>query len=301
MAIDTIARGLASSLVGADGKIATDKMPTLNGTGSLTGFFPVGKLTDPALVEGKTAEEILLMMLFGVVNPVLTDPTLSMSLSAENAIPIIGRPSRIQGSLIFDRGSIEPAYETSGYRAGEPSKFTINDVVINSNQNIQDFDITINPTTTEINLIYSVNYGEGEQPTNSIGQPYGAPLEAGTIADSLTITAAYALYDQYGIDVSFDWFEDEDGQGYISTFATEGSGTKQSFSLSENVTVVGVKAFDTMTQKWTWLGGTTAANSLTHFDKKLVSGASFGETENQVVYVHNQPASGERELRIYVI
>jgi hypothetical protein len=96
-------------------------------------------------------------------------------------------------------------------------------------------------------------------------------------------------------------FEDEDGQGYISTFATEGSGTKQSFALSENVTVVGVKAFDTMTQKWTWLGGTTAANSLTHFDKKLVSGTSFGETENQVVYVHNQPASGERELRIYII
>ena len=59
MAIDIIARGLATSLVGPDGKIASDKMPTLSGTEGLTGFYPLGKLTDPSLVEGKTAEEIL--------------------------------------------------------------------------------------------------------------------------------------------------------------------------------------------------------------------------------------------------
>jgi hypothetical protein len=130
MAIDNVARGLASSLVGADGKIAGDKMPTLTGTSDLTGFFPVGKLTDSSLVEGKTAEEILLMMLFGVVNPVLTAPKLSIALSADNEVPIIGRPSVIRGSLAFDRGKIDPAYGTSGYRAGEAISYSIGDLIV---------------------------------------------------------------------------------------------------------------------------------------------------------------------------
>ena len=293
MAIDTIARGLASSILGADGKIASDKMPTLTGTSGLTGFFPVGKLTDSSLVEGKTAEEILLMMLFGVVNPVLVDPSLSISFSEENLTPIIGRPSRLKGSLVCSRGQIDPAYGTSGYRAGEISSYSVGGKVIDSNATIQEFDIEIIPESTTVSLSYSVSYGAGEQPMNSIGQPVGAPLEAGTIAKTVELTAAHPLYDRYGNDLSFSWFEENDGQGYEVVFASEGSGAKQSFALTEEATVVGIKAFDVMTQKWTWLGGTTAANSLTHFDVTSDSGMK--------VYVHNQPASGERELRLYVM
>ena len=91
MAIDIIARGLATSLVGSDGKISSDKMPTLQGTSELTGFTSIGKLTDPSLIEGKTAEEILLMMLYGVVSPTLTEPKLSISLSEDSLPLVIGR------------------------------------------------------------------------------------------------------------------------------------------------------------------------------------------------------------------
>lgn len=42
MAIDTIARGLASSIIGPDGKIESSKMPTLNEVPADATFYPVG-------------------------------------------------------------------------------------------------------------------------------------------------------------------------------------------------------------------------------------------------------------------
>ena len=42
MAIDIIARGLATSLIGADGKIDSAKMPVLNEVPEGTPFYPVG-------------------------------------------------------------------------------------------------------------------------------------------------------------------------------------------------------------------------------------------------------------------
>lgn len=301
MAIDIIARGLASSLLGSDGKVASDKMPVLSGTSDLTGFTSIGKLTDASLVEGKTAEEILLMMLYGVVSPTLTEPSLSIAISDESLPLIIGREQALKGALTFDRGKIEPAYGTSGYRAGAPTNYSIGDTTVEATGTSYDFEISLIPTETSVTLNYGVAYGEGEQPLNSIGQAFSAPYPAGSIASTTTVTATYAIYDAFGNELSFTWFEDSDGQGYFSTFASEGSGIKQSFCISDKLNVVGIKGFDTLTQQWTWLGGESAKGSLTHFDTTTIIGESLGETTNYTLYTHNQPASGERELRIYVI
>ena len=300
MPIDIIARGLASSLVGSDGKIAAEKMPTLNGTAELTGFTSIGKLTDASLVEGKTAEEILMMMLYGVVNPTLIDPSLSIALNDDNDMLIIGRQSSLKGTLTFDRGKIEPAYGTSGYRAGAPISYTVGEYSIAAISNQYDFEIQITPTEEKVILSCSVSYGSGEQPLNSIGQPIGAPVSAGFIHSSVELTAAYALFNQFGQEQKFEWFEDEAGQGYLSTFASESTGEKQSFAVSSAVSVVGIKSYDAMSHSWQWLGGSATA-SLKHFDTTIISGESLGETTEYVLYTHNQPAKGERMLRIYVM
>ena len=300
MAIDIIARGLATSLIGADGKIDSAKMPVLNEVPEGTPFYPVGQLSDSRLVAGKTAEEILLMILYGVVSPTLTNPELSIALSADNQQLIIGRKSLIAGSLSFNRGKIDPAYGTSGYRSGAPISYTIGNLTVTSSNNSYDFQIELTPTLTTTSLIYGVTYGKGEQPVNSIGQNVDQPLEEGSIYHSIELNAAYALYDMNGKDILFQWFEDNDGQGYLSAFASEGAGNKQSFAISSKLNVVGIKAFNPMTQQWEWLGGSARA-SLTHFDATIINGESLNETEDYVLYTHNQPAKGERELRIYVI
>ena len=158
MAIDIIARGLATSLVGSDGKISSEKMPVLSGTSDLSGFTSIGKLTDPSLVEGKTAEEILLMMLYGVVSPTLTNPSLSIAFNEDSFPLVIGRESLLKGTLTFDRGKIEPAYGTSGYRAGALSYYTINDNL----NTLSDFELLVVPTSTEFQVICEAHYEQGE-------------------------------------------------------------------------------------------------------------------------------------------
>lgn len=135
---------------------------------------------------------------------------------------------------------------------------------------------------------------------NSIGQPVGAPLPSGLISSTIELTAAYALYNASGIEQEFEWFEDDAGQGYVSIFASEGSGIQQSFAIADTFTVAGIKTFNPMTQQWEWLGGSAKA-SLTHFDTSVIDGESLGEAVNYVLYTHNQPAKGERKLRIYVL
>jgi hypothetical protein len=257
-------------------------------------------LNNPDLVTGKTAEEILLMMLYGIVSPTFTEPSLSIALSDENEQLIIGRPSVLKGALTFNRGKIDPAFTTSGYRAGAPINYSIGDHVFETTSTVYDFEIELTPTITKSSLPYSVLYSAGEQPVNSIGQPVGAPLASGLLSSTLELTAAYALYNVDGEEHSFEWFEDESGHGYLSTFTSEGSGKKQMFSVADVLSVVGIKTFNPMTQQWEWLGGSANA-SLTHFDTTTINGESLGETVNYVLYTHNQPAKGERELRIYVL
>ena len=149
MAIDIIARGLATSLIGPDGKVASDKMPILSGTTELEGFTSIGHHTDASLIEGKTAEEILLMMLYGIVNPTFTTPKLSIALHDEKAALIIGREVALNGTIVFDQGKIEPAFGTSGKRAGAPMSYSIGDTTIESSSTQYDFSISFIPTQKE--------------------------------------------------------------------------------------------------------------------------------------------------------
>jgi hypothetical protein len=113
-------------------------------------------------VAGKTAEEILLMMLYGIVSPTLTNPHLSIALNDDNETLIIGRPTLLKGALSFDRGAISPAFGTSGYRAGAPINYTIGDTEIDSSAEVCDFTITLIPTDTKMSVVYGVSYGAGE-------------------------------------------------------------------------------------------------------------------------------------------
>ena len=297
MAIDIIARGLATSLVDENGKIAANKMPIIEGTSGLTGFFPVGKLTDASMVEGKTAEELLLMMLFGIVNPALEAPAFSAAFSADNEQPVIGRPTVLKGALTFNRGKIDPAYGTSGYRAGAPVAYSIGDQVIETSSTSYDFEIPFTPVDKTAVLECAVRYGAGEQPMNSIGQPYGAPLSAGSLTSSLLINAVYPIYAPDGTEYKFTWIEEENGdEAYAIEFASELSGTRQSFVVPSQTNVKGVKAFNALTQQWEWLGGYTAAISLQQFTTKMIT----IDNNTYIQYTYASTPTGARELRIYV-
>ena len=292
MAIDIVARGLAASMLGEDGRVAVNKRPVLSGTEGLD-FTSVGQLTDSSLVEGKTAEEILLMILYGVVNPTIVEPNFDVILSERDEPLIIGRATSLKGTLVFDRGAIDPAYGTSGFRSGAPIEYSINGLSFEPTSLVYDFEIELTPASETETLICAVFYEAGEQPVNSIGSPVGTPLPAGSLAKELQLRAYYPLYSASGAEQNFEWFADEDGEGYLSTFASENSGTRQSFAVNSEHTVIGVKAFNLLTQKWEWIGSQTAAVSLTYFNISVFN-------DNYILYTYNSTPVGERELRIYV-
>lgn len=297
MAIDIIARGLATSLIGSDGKISSDKMPTLSAAPSGTTFYPVGALTDPTMLEGKTAEEIILMMLYGIVNPAFTNPSITIALDSIDVV-IVGKPTTISGSIIFDRGAIAPPYGTSGYRAGAAIGYELNGVSLESTS----FNLELVPVAGDNVITAKVFFAEGEQPFNSIGQLYDAPYPAGSLLISTIIRGINQVYSSEGTPMEqFVWFEDEneEGKGYQGMLETETATIKQSFAIVSTVNVIGFKQYEPMTQTWQWIGGSAEA-SLTYFDTTIIEGDSLGEEDDYVLYTNNDYLTGERELRIYV-
>ena len=297
MAIDIIARGLASSLIGSDGKISSDKMPTIGTAPSGATFYPIGALTDPSALEGKTVEEILLMMFYGVTNPTFVNPSLTIDLGDLDTL-IVGKPTTISGKMVFNRGSITPPYGTSGYRAGEATEYLVNGAPTAAN-----FSLEVTPAAGDNIITCEVKYAQGEQPFNSAGQAYDKPLPAGSVIAVARLQAVNQIYTGENLDstLDFSWFEEEDGsgEGYQALIATETATTKQSFAIAASVKVVGIKQFEPMTQTWMWIGG-SAATSLTYFDTTRISGDTLGENEDYILYTHNGSLTGQRELRIYV-
>lgn len=288
MGVDIVARGLAASLLGSDGKLSSDKMPVLSEVPEGTTFHSVGALTDSSLIAGKTAEEILMMILYGVTNPVLTNPSVSILLSSEDTLPA-GINATITGTINFDRGAIAPPYGTSGYRAGTVTQYQINDKIIET----ADFSIELTPVVGDNIIVCKVAYASGEQPLNSIGQNYDSALQGGTISAEALIKGVNPIYTDGGDTLlSFTYFEDDSGNtGYQCTFASESSTKKQSFTISSAVVVKGVQQFEPMSQSWQWIGG-SAEESLTYFDKTVENGLA--------TYTNNDYLTGERELRIVI-
>lgn len=300
MAIDIVARGLAMSLVGDDGRVISDKMPLVQGTSDLTGFTPIGGLTDASMIEGRTVEDILLMILYGFTNPTLVAPKVTIALQNENEVLIIGRQSVLRGTVTFDRGLISPANGTSGFRSGAPISYTINNTTVESTSLSYDFELEVTPTERVFLLECLVKYAEGEQPINSIGKPFDAPLPAGILHETLECRAAQALYNVNYEEMKFSWFKQNDGEGYSFIVPSETLSSKQTFIISSELNVIGVKAFSPLTQTWEWIGGENAATSLTCFNISLVKAEELGETTDYIKYINNQPRTGERELRVYV-
>lgn len=96
--------------------------------------------------------------------------------------PMIMETGTTRGAIItvvFSRGYIDPAYGTSGKYAGEATLYKLNGV----EQTENEFSVTIDETNASFQA--TVDYSEGEQPKDSLGNNYDKPLSAGTISSSI--------------------------------------------------------------------------------------------------------------------
>jgi hypothetical protein len=85
-------------------------------------------------------------------------------------------------TVTFNRGSISPAYGTSGYRAGSAEDYSLNG---GTAQSSNTFSVVVDETQKTYQAV--VSYAAGEQPKDSTGGDYSTPLAAGSV-NTNTIT-----------------------------------------------------------------------------------------------------------------
>lgn len=111
----------------------------------------------------------------GAVNyPELVAPSATISTTG-NTLLECGSTLSTAIKIEFDRGKIDPAYGTSGYRSGAATGYTLD----GTTQMSGTFAVTV----TEAKTSYqgSVSYAAGEQPKDSDGEDYDSPLAAGSV------------------------------------------------------------------------------------------------------------------------
>lgn len=135
----------------------------------------VGGITSGTTLEAGTSfEQIFRDMMNPTAYPTLTNPSASLSATGAKLLEV-GATLNTTFTITFSRGSINPAYGTSGYRSGVATGYTFDGETTTTN--------TFSKTITSAKTSYqgSVAYEAGEQPKNSVGGDYNTPLPAGSV------------------------------------------------------------------------------------------------------------------------
>lgn len=162
-------------------------------TSDLTASVTVGGVSSgTTFTSGTSLETVVRNVLSPTLYPTLTNPSASMTATGAKLIEK-GGSLNTTFTITFNRGSITPAYGTSGYRSGAATEYTLDGVSQASN--------TFAKTITEAKTSYqgSVAYAQGEQPKDSNGGNYSTPLPAGSVN---TGTINYEFVDAMWSNVS---------------------------------------------------------------------------------------------------
>lgn len=124
--------------------------------------------------DGTSLESILRDMLNPTAYPTLTNPSATLTATGSKLLET-GATLSTTFTITFNRGSISPAYGTSGYRSGPATAYTFDGETGDTNT----FARTI--TSAKTSYQGSVSYSEGEQPKDSVGGDYSTPLAAGSV------------------------------------------------------------------------------------------------------------------------
>lgn len=142
----------------------------------LTASVSVGGISaGRTFTTGTALESVLRAMLSPALYPTLTNPSATLSATGAKLLEI-GDTLNTTMTVTFNRGSINPAYGTSGYRSGVATTYALNSGVPQENNT---FEVLV----TDATLAYraSVDYEAGEQPKDSTGADYDSSLPAGSI------------------------------------------------------------------------------------------------------------------------
>ena len=247
-------------------------------------------------------------LLYPELFPALTNPNNAFALTQAGLHEIAEVIAVLNFGASFNRGSINPAYGTSGFRSGLPNTYSytgtglpaaVGSVLLVDAQNVLIYTVL----TGSQAWTNTVSYDVGEQPKSNKGNNYDTPLAAGTTAaKTVSIIGVYPYFATTAvITVLTKQSLALMNSVYVQTnvVAEDDLGNKQTVEFPVVWSAItGVQFYNTVSGLWEWLNG-SKANSLSTFTTSATTNIIQGNVINYTRYTHNGSKNGARQLRWY--
>ena len=234
-------------------------------------------------------ETIFRDMLNPTENPTLTNPSATLSVNGSTLLET-GSSVAKTFTVDFNRGSISPAYGTSGKRSGEATGYSLNG---SESQSIKTFNETVTASNNTFKAI--VSYAEGEQPKNSVGDNYSTPLPAGSV-ESNTITFEFvdAIWSNAANNsiIAKEALISKSAKTKTFVFDQQTATSPEVFDVPISWTINKLEVLNELNNKWEDCSSEFTITNTTHND-------AGGNTVNYKRYADNRGYSaGSRSIRI---
>lgn len=281
--------GTHVTITDADGDHEFDVM---NGTGgeavlsaTLTASKTVGGINSGKEYAVNTPLETLFRdMLNPVENPTLTAPSATISASGGTLVEQGVSTSKTL-TVNFNRGSISPAYGTSGYRAGAATGYSLNG---GASQSGNTFNITVDGDNNTFSA--RVDYAQGEQPKNSAGENYSTPLPAGFVnTNTLTFEIVAPLWSNAAniTTVAKEPLISKSTKIKQFNFPVQTAANPEIFDIPASWSVTAVELLNTLNNQW--------VDDTSEFD---VTDITHGDIAYKRYTYNGGDATGARSVRI---
>lgn len=137
---------------------------------------------------GTLLEKILRDMIDPTLTPTLTNPSVTVN---TETLTLLESGTSVQTAITanFNRGSINPAYGTSGYRSGPVTGYSING---SNPSSTHSWSRLVDQSHNSFTI--TASYEAGEQPKDEDGNDYDHPLPAGSVSTTLNFTFENAIW-----------------------------------------------------------------------------------------------------------
>lgn len=230
----------------------------------LTATKAVGGITSGTVfAQGTSFEQMWRDLLNPTEYPAFTDPSVTIS-GTGNKLLEVGATLATVITATFNRGTIAPAYGTSGYRAGAALDYALNGGSAQAGN-------TFNETVSESNKSFkvAVNYAEGEQPKDSVGNNYSTPLAAGSVeSNELTWEFVNALWSNAAAigTIAKEALVSKSAKQKVFTFPAATVANPEVFDVPASWTVTAVEVLNTLSNQYEDCSGEFTVTDVSHDD-----------------------------------
>ena len=222
--------------------------------------------------------------------PSFTAPSASLTTPLDKLLET-GTTATATFTVSFDRGSISPAYGTSGKRAGIATAYALNG---GDPQTSEEFaDVTVDKDNNIFTA--TVSYEAGEQPLDSTGADYDSALEAGSVTSAAVkfefVDALYANTAAIGTVAKLALVS-KSAKTKSFSFPAATIENPEVFEVPASWTISAVEVLNTLSNTWEDCSSEFAITDTTHND------ASDTEVNYKRYTCNLGYAMGARQVRI---